>query len=89
MAAKRVAAVTSSAIGTTIVVVKAARLPSNWVEIKVGTSGVVGGSVVEVPGGQSASGEDLSSHCGGPATLPVCGGSDRVSAQEKRNTEYW
>ena len=51
--------------------------------MEVGASGVV----VEMFGGQSASGEELSTHCGGPATLPVCGGSDRISAQEKK--QYW
>ena len=58
--------------------------------MEVGASGVViggrDGVVVEMFGGQSASGEELSIHCGDPATLPVCGGSDRTSAQEKNNT---
>ncbi len=83
MTAKRVAAVINIVIGTTIGVVKVARLPLNWVEIEAGVSGVVvegrGDFMVEMSGGQSS---PSCSHTVA-TTLPVCDGSDTVSAQEK------
>ena len=91
MTAKKVAIV-NSVISTTITIIKMATLPLNWGEtvselvIGVVLSGRVDIIVIGVLGiirSQSASGEEMFTHRGGPI-LPVSGGFDRVSVHEEK-----
>ena len=83
----------NSTINTAVTDVKMARLPLNWGEtvselvVGVVLSGEIDSVVVAVSGiihrGQSSRGEELFTQRGDPI-LPVSGGFDRVSVQEKK-----